>query len=144
MAPRVVVVVKRTPFGRYVEEEGDPEVVRLIKKRDPSVARWVRAHREHLGTVAVVERALKKLGARAWMLHGPRVVFDASDASLVVTVGGDGTLLAASHHVGRAPILGVNSSPGSSVGFFCEDSSTCLLRLTQITGTRAFTHGTTS
>jgi NAD+ kinase len=118
-APRVVVVVKRTPFSRYVEEENDPEVVRLIKRRDPSVAQWVRAHREHVSTLRVVERALKKIGARAWVLHGPRVVFDASDASLVVTVGGDGTLLAASHNVGTAPLLGVNSSPGSSVGFFC-------------------------
>jgi NAD+ kinase len=118
-APRVVVVVKRTPFSRYVEEENDPEVVRLIQRRDPSVAQWVRAHREHVSTLRVVERALKKLGARAWVLHGPRMVFDASDASLVVTVGGDGTLLAASHNVGTAPLLGVNSSPGSSVGFFC-------------------------
>jgi NAD+ kinase len=47
------------------------------------------------------------------------VVFDAADASLVVTVGGDGTLLAASHHVSSIPILGVNSSPEHSVGFFC-------------------------
>lgn len=118
-SPRVVVVVKRTPFSRYVEEENDPEVVRLIRRRDPSVAQWVRAHREHVSTLRVVERALKKIGARAWVLHGPRVVFDAGDASLVVTVGGDGTLLAASHNVGTAPLLGVNSSPGSSVGFFC-------------------------
>jgi NAD+ kinase len=39
---------------------------------------------------------------------------------LVVVVGGDGTLLAASHGVGpEVPLLGVNSSPGHSVGFFC-------------------------
>jgi NAD+ kinase len=117
--PRVVVVVKRTLYSRYVEEEADPEIIRLIRKRDPSIAQWVHAHREHVSTLAVVERALKRIGARAWVLHGPRVVFDASDAALVVTVGGDGTLLAASHHVGAAPLLGVNSSPGSSVGFFC-------------------------
>jgi NAD+ kinase len=121
-APRVVVVVKRTPYTRYVEEEKDPEVVRLLRRRDPSVARWVAAHREHVATLAEVERALKKLGARVWVLHGPRIVFDASDAALIVTVGGDGTLLAASHHVGETPILGVNSSPGSSVGFFCAGS----------------------
>jgi NAD+ kinase len=118
-APRVVVVVKRTPFSRYVEEENDPEVMRLIKRRDPSVRQWVHAHREHVATLRAVERALKRMGARAWVLHGPRVVFDAGDAALVVTVGGDGTLLAASHNVGTAPLLGVNSSPGSSVGFFC-------------------------
>ena len=39
---------------------------------------------------------------------------------MVITVGGDGTLLAASHHCdSRTPILGVNSAPSSSVGFFC-------------------------
>jgi NAD+ kinase len=37
-----------------------------------------------------------------------------------VAVGGDGTLLAASHSVVRAPILGVNSAPEHSVGFFCS------------------------
>jgi NAD+ kinase len=38
---------------------------------------------------------------------------------LVVTVGGDGTLLAASHAVSDTPILALNSAPDYSVGFFC-------------------------
>ena len=38
---------------------------------------------------------------------------------LVVTVGGDGTLLAASHFVGRTPVLAVNSDPVHSLGLFC-------------------------
>ncbi len=117
--PRVILVVKRTPYARYVEEESDPEVRRLVRRRDPSVAVWVESHREHVATLAEVSRVLKKLGAKVWLLQGPRVVFDASDAALVVSVGGDGTLLAASHHVGRTPVIGVNSSPRSSVGFFC-------------------------
>jgi NAD+ kinase len=118
-APRVVVVVKRTLYERFVEEENDPRVRKLIRQNDPSVSRWRLAHREHQATLAEVEASLDRLHARVWVVHGPRVVFDASDAALVVTVGGDGTLLAASHHVGAVPILGVNSSPGSSVGFFC-------------------------
>jgi len=118
--PRVVLVVKKTPYSRYVEDENDPEIRRLVKKKDPSVAMWVSSNREHVVTLAVVERALRDLGARVWKLHAPRAVFDAGDAALVVTVGGDGTLLAASHHVGsKTPIIGVNSSPHSSVGFFC-------------------------
>src|SRR5262249_39819449 len=76
------------------------------------------SHREHLATLREVTRVLKRLGARVWTVHGPRVVFDASDAALVVSVGGDGTLLAASHHVGRTPIIGVNSSPRSVGGVF--------------------------
>jgi NAD+ kinase len=117
--PRVIVVVKRTHYGRHVEEENDPEIMRLIRRGDPSVANWVKSHEEHAATLKLVQRALKDLGARVWVVHGPRVAFDASDAALVVTVGGDGTLLAASHHIGVTPILGVNSSPRSSVGFFC-------------------------
>jgi NAD+ kinase len=115
----VIVVVKRTPYDRYIEEENDPEVKRLLKRRDPSVSSWLKAHRAHVATLRRVESVLKRLGARVWVLHGPRLVFDASDAKLIVTVGGDGTLLAASHHVGSTPILGVNSSPHSSFGFFC-------------------------
>jgi NAD+ kinase len=38
-------------------------------------------------------------------------------ARFVVTVGGDGTLLAASHWVTGAALLGVNSAPRSSVGY---------------------------
>lgn len=119
-APRVVIVVKKTPYSRYVEEEDDPQVRRLIRRRDPTVVRWLPAHEEHVATLEEVQRVLSKLGARTWVLiHGPRVQFDASDASLVVTVGGDGTLLAASHNVEDTPVLGVNSAPGTSVGFFC-------------------------
>ncbi|MBC7174620.1 MAG: NAD(+)/NADH kinase, partial [Polyangiaceae bacterium] len=39
---------------------------------------------------------------------------------LVVTLGGDGTLLWSSHMVGPdTPMVAVNSAPGSSVGYFC-------------------------
>jgi ATP-NAD kinase N-terminal domain len=38
-------------------------------------------------------------------------------ARFVITVGGDGTLLAASHWVTGAALLGVNSAPRSSVGY---------------------------
>jgi NAD+ kinase len=38
---------------------------------------------------------------------------------LVVSVGGDGTLLRASHAAVDVPVLGVNSAPDHSVGFFC-------------------------
>ena len=38
---------------------------------------------------------------------------------LLITVGGDGTVLTSSHYAGDIPILGVNSSPKTSTGFFC-------------------------
>jgi len=40
-------------------------------------------------------------------------------ADLIVSVGGDGTFLAAAHAAGNIPLLGVNFRPHTSVGFFC-------------------------
>lgn len=54
------------------------------------------------------------------LVERSHAAFDPAGATLVVAVGGDGTLLAASHSIVRAPILGVNSAPGHSVGFFCS------------------------
>jgi NAD+ kinase len=115
----VVVVAKRSLYDRVVRERRDPKVLALFQRRDVSVANWRKAHLEHERTLKKVQRILKDLGVSVTTLRGPGVVFDASDAALVVSVGGDGTLLAASHHIAEVPILGVNSAPDHSVGFFC-------------------------
>ena len=38
-------------------------------------------------------------------------------ADLIITVGGDGTILAVSDYAEKTPVLGVNSMPKSSRGF---------------------------
>lgn len=126
---RVIVVSKRTPYTRYVEEERDPRAVRLLRRRDPSVAYWPEAHREHSRTLEEVERVLDRLGARAVLVRRAHAAFDTSDAALVVAVGGDGTLLAASHNVGDVPIIGINSAPKYSVGFFCAGARKDLTKM---------------
>ena len=116
---RAVVVAKRSSWRRLVEDARDPHVIALLAANDPSVARMRTAHDDHLRTVAEVDEALSSAGLEVERLDGPDAVFDDEGAAVVITVGGDGTLLAASHNVGRVPILGVNSAPGFSVGFFC-------------------------
>lgn len=119
MNDRVIVVVKRSAFTRFIEDEHDERARQLLARRDPTVARWPRSHRDHMRTVELVIEALDRLGARVSVVRRAHATFDADTARLVVSVGGDGTLLAASHNVGGTPILGVNSAPGHSVGFFC-------------------------
>jgi NAD+ kinase len=108
---------------REPELDGSPlergGVIVELEQDDPVVKRWQRAHEEHLRTVDEVMRVLDAARVHVVVIDNPHVAFDTSDADLVVTVGGDGTLLAASHDVGRAPILGINSAPHSSVGFYC-------------------------
>lgn len=116
---RAIVVAKRSGWQRLVEETKDAHVLALLAANDPSVARMRSAHDEHLRAVDETVDALARAGVGIAELAAPGVPFDEGDVGLVVTVGGDGTLLAASHHVSRARVLGVNSAPAHSVGFFC-------------------------
>ncbi len=118
--PHVVIVAKLTALERYEREGRDPRIRSLLRRSDPSVRSWKKAHDNHQRTLEVVEETLERLGATTWLVRGAGNQFDARGIDLVVSVGGDGTLLAASHNVSRTPILGVNSSPSHSVGFFCS------------------------
>lgn len=118
MKPRVIVVAKRTAYRRCIVDEKDPRAKQLLRRRDPSVASWLESHEEHERTLEALEGVLDRLGAQVLWVRRPNAVFDASDTALLIAVGGDGTLLAASHSIDKTPILGVNSAPGYSVGFF--------------------------
>jgi NAD+ kinase len=115
---KIFVVVKRTAKRLYGRE---PRVKKLLAKRDVTVSRMRRAHEDHESTVAEVREAIRAIGADAKFFEGSRTTLPIGDgADLIVTVGGDGTVLAASHQIGNAtPVLGVNSAPADSVGFFC-------------------------
>jgi NAD+ kinase len=116
---KVAVVQKRTTYRKFVVEEHDPLIARLLKRHDPTVARLRASHEAHEETVREVDRALDQLGADVVFRGGPRGRIPAR-IDLVVTIGGDGTLLAASHQIGDGiPLLGINSAPDHSVGFFC-------------------------
>lgn len=119
-APRVCVVVKRSSWRRWVEEERDARIVALLRAGDETVRRMRPGHRDHTETIEEVRRALDSLGAESIWCERPHAFRVRGRCDLVVTVGGDGTLLAASHGIGAdLPLLGVNSSPRHSIGFFC-------------------------
>jgi NAD+ kinase len=117
--PRVALVVKRSAWSIYREERKDPRITRLIEAGDTTTSRLRASHEAHEQTVREVKAALDDLGARVALIPSAVQPFDTSELDLVITVGGDGTLLSASHSVVDVPILGINSAPGHSVGFFC-------------------------
>jgi NAD+ kinase len=117
--PIVYVAAKRSQFQKHVRDRQDARAIELLARHDPVVARWKRADEAHRRTLDAVLQRLEQLGAEIRMVAKPHAHFRPRDAALVLSVGGDGTLLAASHHVGAEPLLGVNSSPVHSVGYFC-------------------------
>jgi NAD+ kinase len=122
-APNVCVVLKRSSWQKWVEEEGDARIVKLVEAGDETVRRMRPGHIDHMETIEETRNALANLGARAYWSDTPhqfRSDETPGRCDLVVTVGGDGTLLGASHGIGPGvPLLGVNSSPAHSIGFFC-------------------------
>jgi NAD+ kinase len=79
------------------------------------------AAREQELTLAAVHQALADLGVAPIVISidslDERAQHVIGAARLVVTVGGDGTLLTASHWIVGGALLGVNSAPRSSVGY---------------------------
>lgn len=125
---KVAVVQKRTTYRKFVVEEHDPLLARLLRRHDPTVTRLRSSHEAHEETVREVDRALELLGADVVFRGGPRGRIP-TRVDLVVTIGGDGTLLAASHQIGNGvALLGINSAPEHSIGFFCGGKKGSVLK----------------
>jgi NAD+ kinase len=109
--PRVLVIYKKSAYQIYVRERRHAHIEQLVQARDPSALRLVRAHQAHL---QAVEDA--RFRHRSDDTH-------AQNVDLVVTLGGDGTLLWASRLVAwGTPIVAINTAPKHSVGYFCAGS----------------------
>ena len=124
----MIVVAKKSALSRFFGGEGDTRAGRLLDVGHESVRKWRPAHEQHVRVVELVCETLEKAGAETLILHGAQAEFDPVGAQLIVSVGGDGTLLAASHNISDVPILGVNSAPRYSVGFFCAARGASAMR----------------
>ncbi len=121
MSPRILVIHRRSAYTDFVDN-GNTRIRELIDAGDPLVANLVTAHDNHQASMARVDLDLKERGLPVTWRH------DIGDLSpdefdLVITIGGDGTVLHASHAIEKTPVLAVNSSPHTSMGFFtCTDA----------------------
>ena len=113
-SPCVVVVKTPVAFRNRVAD-------RLARTGRRLTAQVEDAAREQERTLATLLEALARHGIAPTMVSVDGLDSQAGRAlgraRFVVCVGGDGTLLAASHWVKGAALLGVNSAPRSSVGY---------------------------
>lgn len=119
MRPRVLVVYKKSTYQRYVGRAQE-RLAELIEHSDVTVDGLLREHEIHQETLDRAKRALRDLGARAILRYRPEPMEDEGTWDMIVTLGGDGTLLWASHLADSStPMIAINSAPDTSVGYFC-------------------------
>lgn len=124
---RRIAVVRKASAIDLLERRPDAKLEGALGDHDPLAERVLQAHLENQASADQVELELQKraFDFRVVAALTPRL---ARWADLVVSVGGDGTFLRASHAVRAwgdgvgAPMLGVNSA-SSSAGFFCSATS---------------------
>jgi NAD+ kinase len=114
----VLVIPKHSVYERFAVSERDPRFLKCLEGHSDLVRHVLPSHQSHHATLEAVVGLLGRLAVPFDVDHRPsrRQV---ARARLVITVGGDGTLLDAAHWVGSTPVLGVNSNPSRSVGYFC-------------------------
>lgn len=119
---KVLVIFKKSAYELYSEDYKDPSFLSQVQSGADIVQPSLLAHDDNRRTLDAVRAALDERGiASQWVYRARKRSTEGFD--LVITVGGDGTLLDASHAVVNAPVLAVNSSPRFSVGHFCAASA---------------------
>lgn len=114
----VLVIYKKSNYQRLVKERRNARAAQLLEAEHPTVSRWMAAHEAHVATLEQAKVVLDKLGVKAAFRYRSDPG-RAEDFDMVITLGGDGTLLWASRLVGSQPMLAVNTAPDYSVGYFC-------------------------
>lgn len=122
---KVLVVYKKSSYELYGKLRKDKNFLALIRNDDPVVRRFVPSHQKHADSIREIKKILAGLGIESRWIYRANA-FSEKGYDLVLSVGGDGTFLEASHSIKRVPILGVNSNPEDSVGTFCGQTSDTL------------------
>ena len=116
---KVLVLHKKTTYQIQAEEYRESRFLKLLKEGSEVVERVQTAHQEHIDTLSTVETALEKRNIEYRFIARSELDHYIKDIDLMISVGGDGTFLDASHSLDKVPLLGVNSSKSSSFGHFC-------------------------
>ncbi len=118
---KVVLVCKRSAFYFY-SKSADERIRDYVTGNSDNAEQLRLAHDNNQRTIDSLTRDVEKMGVKYEALFRENFKgIDLSAADLLITVGGDGTLLDAAHQVtDEIPVFSVNSDPERSVGYFSE------------------------
>ncbi len=118
---KVALIYKKSVWELFSNSK-DSNVSSYISGKDKAKEAFQESHQIQQNTIQTVQNALCTSGAEINMVYRSEITESViNSADLVISVGGDGTFLETSHYItDSTPIIGVNSDPARSVGFFCS------------------------
>ena len=125
----MLILYKKTTFQIQAEEYKDPRFLKLLEEKHESVTRVKLAHDEHMRTIEKLLSELDRRGIKHEDVARQDLNSPVSGVDMMISVGGDGTFLDASHCLQDVPLLGVNSSKSSSFGHFCAATEDNLVEI---------------
>ena len=122
MIRKILIVYKKSSYQEHALDKKDGNFLRLLRERNLAIKKSKNTHDVHMDTLETVKMRLRELkipfDIRLRYTLSPIRGYD-----LVITIGGDGTFLETSHYLETGVILGVNSVPRESIGYFCKANS---------------------
>jgi NAD+ kinase len=116
MGGKRILLLAKTPLVQRLE----PTVLkRLAANGAVNIERLTLAAETHEHTLALVRKVVGAHRVNEWKVESVQAR-DAEGKDLVVTVGGDGTVLTANSIDADVPLLTVNSDPAGSIGMFAR------------------------
>lgn len=83
----------------------------------------IKSHRENSEAISTITDALERYGVQYTLSERRNLdkvkVKKFNQFSLIITAGGDGSVLMAARHLTGTPLMGINSSPNFSIGHLC-------------------------
>ncbi len=115
---KILLVYNKPLYQQHILEGRDPRYRDLLKKKHPTTQKWIGVYEQHQRTLDGVLTTLQLLGIPTDTLYRKKLK-KTPGYDLVVTVGGDGTILETSHFLNREILLGINAAPSDSTGALC-------------------------
>jgi NAD+ kinase len=112
----IAVVYKHSALESYSAKH-----IRRHREMNPELGnRMQTAHDDHSRALDTLRGVLTDLKLEASYFERDSLRQNLDGFHLVISLGGDGTFINASHYIEKTLLLGVNSSPENSVGHYCR------------------------
>lgn len=115
----ILLVYKKSLYQIYFLDKSGGSDSDAARIGEADLARLRAAHDAHLASLQAVQTEIRRRGWACRQVYRARRV-DYTPYDLIISVGGDGTLIEAARGVTTQLVLGVNSDPQRSAGHFCE------------------------